>query len=126
MDSSLYKEVTQSIKATFDLTARIDERVKMLSENHKTSSAIMDDLQKRQSDILTKLVLLESKDDKTITTGLQSSLKDIEMRLMLVEKSAINSDNKWKLAFDFTYKTVWVVVVCYILLKLNLQSPPLP
>jgi predicted nucleic acid-binding Zn-ribbon protein len=136
MDSTLYKEVTSSIKAMFDVTARIDERVKMLVEKQHEVERRLDGISTSQMTLTTKVGILENRNGKDLkdqiarvdssVEGARDEIKQMQMRLITVEKSATSSEHKWKSIFDFIYKAVWVILVCYLLFKLNLTPPPLP
>ena len=129
MEDLLYREVTQSIKAVFDLTARVDERVKMIVDKQTVMERRMEHFTDLQNELTTKVHVLQSLNTDSLKADvniIEESLDDIKLRLAIVERLGNNTEHKWKLAFDFVYKTVWVVLVCYLLYKLNLQSPPLP
>lgn len=133
MDDALYKEVTSSIKAMFDMTARVDERVKILVEKQHDVEHRLEGISTSQMELTTKVGILETRNDKGYATRvdstlgtLQNEMKQIELRLITVEKSATSSEAKWKMIFDFIYKSVWVILVCYLLYKLNLAPPALP
>lgn len=137
-DVSLSKEITDAIKALFDLTARIDERVKMLVEANANVEERLDDLRETLSDFSQRVTLIEAKAGKTVSLSKQiheikedntQKERDISLiltRLTMLEGSNKTNDNRWKMIFDFAMKTVWVIFVCYLLYKLNLQSPPIP
>lgn len=136
MDETLYREVTESIKAVFDLTARVDERVKMMTERQVNLENRIDNTSKLQSDLVTKVGILEVRNGSELKelilkaedklSNLNKLIQNLELRMQMVEKSAKSTESKWKTIFDFVYKTIWVIIVCWILFKLNLQTPPLP
>ena len=136
MDETLYKEIIHSIQAVFELTARVDERVKLLMDKQTHIDAKLESLSMSQMNLFTKVSVLETKDGKELKNALVSldnevkeAIKEmhaIDMRLHGVEQVATRTENKWQMVFDFVYKTVWVILVCYLLVKLNLQPPPLP
>ena len=130
------REVMQSIKAMFDLTARIDERMKFLTTQTKEQETKLDEVCKLQGIISSKLHVIESH----TLAGLNSDLSETEDSINILERSVAkfddrlknienvnqNSQKRWKVVFDFTYKTIWTLFVCWLLYKTNLQSPPLP
>ena len=136
MDDTLYKEIIHSIQAVLELTARVDERVKLLMDKQTHIDAKLESLSMSQMNLFTKVSVLETKDGKELKNALVSldnevkeAIKEIhaiDMRLHGVEQVATRTENKWQMVFDFVYKTVWVILVCYLLVKLNLQPPPLP
>lgn len=136
MDETLFREVTQSIKAVFDLTARVDERVKMLVEKQTQIDTKIENLSLQHTDLVTKVGILESRSEKEFKDQLErfegdvkeatEHLKEFDQRLYHVEKSSRTSENRWKNVYQFVRDTVWVLIVCYLLYKLNLQLPSLP
>jgi len=136
MDDALYKEVTSSIKAMFDMTARVDERVKMLVDKQNNVEHRLETICTSQMELTTKVGILETRNGHEVKQhvakvdssidALEGELRQVELRLMAVEKTASSSEAKWKMILDFVYKAVWVILVCYLLYKLNLTPPPLP
>jgi len=136
MDESLFREVTQSIKAVFDLTARVDERVKMLIEKQNQIDTKIEGLSIHHTDLVTKVGILESRNEKEFKEQIarfedsvkeaENTLKEIDQRLYHVEKSSHTSENRWKSVYTFIRDTAWVLLVCYLLYKLNLNLPPIP
>jgi len=136
MDETLFREVTQSIKAVFDLTARVDERVKMLVEKQTQIDSKIEALALQHTDLVTKVGILESRNEKEFKDQLtrfeddikeaSDDLKEFDQRLYHVERSTSTSENRWKSVYQFIRDTIWVVIVCYLLYKLNLTPPPLP
>lgn len=140
---SITKELTQSIKGLFDLTARIDERMKMIGEKQHNLEEQVDELSEKLNHAISTINVLDATGTKssvmdkenqrilmlsvdTKISAFATEMKDIEKRLGMIERSTTNSDNHKKMFLDFIYKTIWVIFVCYILYKLNLQTPPLP
>ena len=136
MDESLFREVTQSIKAVFDLTARVDERVKMLVEKQSQIDSKIEGLSLHHTDLVAKVSVLESRNEKefkdqidrfeTSVKEAEDTLKELDQRLYHVEKSSHTSENRWKNVYLFVRDTAWVLLVCYLLYKLNLNLPPIP
>ena len=51
---------------------------------------------------------------------------ELEVKIESLQQRTTSSENRWKLTFDFVYKAAWVIIVCYLLYKLNLNTIPLP
>lgn len=136
MDETLYKEVAQSIKAIFDLTARIDERVKMLLEQHTILSKKIDDQAIQDNDMATRISVIENSNGKVTEKEidrLAEELNDLddkvdEMKddISEAKRWAMISQSRWKMAFDFMYKMAYAVLVAYLLYRLNFPSPVWP
>ena len=76
-----YNQVSESIKSVFDLTSRIDERVKMLIEKQNELDDKFEKIMHQNSNLSTRLSVLESKDFGSI----KSDIEDIEKRLVVLE-----------------------------------------
>jgi len=131
MTENLQREVANSIKSLFDLTSRMDERVKMMVEKQSQLEDKIDNLSKTQADLTTQVTVLDG--GQVGLSKLSSSLEEIEdeiveidIRLRGAEKTNSSFEKKWSYFLGFIRDTVWVIVVCYLLYKLNLQAPPLP
>lgn len=136
MDETLYKEVTQSIKAIFDLTARIDERVKMLVEQQTALGQKLDNQGMQDGDMATRISVLENRNGKVAEkeidrvaeelNDLEEKVDDMEETLGDAKRWAMISQSRWRMAFDFLYKMAYAVLVAYLLYRLNFPSPKLP
>ena len=153
----LNQEITDAMKALFDLTGRIDERVKMLIETNDKIYTLINRLEERATNASEKSALMSEKvaameikfaelksdthafrldmktDVKSEFDSIQTDLSeyydsksDLERRFAIIEKSDNQQENRWKIAIGYVIQTIWVVVVCYLLYKLNLQTPPIP
>ena len=136
MDETLYKEVTQSIKAIFDLTARIDERVKMLLEQHAVVNKKLDGQAVQDNEMATRISVLENRNGKVTEkeiNRLGEELNELEIKVDEMGEGVIEakrwtmiSQSRWKMAFDFLYKMVYAIVVAYLLYRLNFNPTILP
>ncbi len=136
MDETLYKEVTQSIKAIFDLTARIDERVKMLLEQHALLSKKLDNQAVQDNEMVTRISVLENRNGKLTEKEihrLEEELNELEVKVDEMKEGlgetkrwAMVNQSRWKMVFDFTYKVIYSALVGYLLYRLNFPFPRLP
>lgn len=147
MDDIYFKEITSSIKTVYEMVARIDERVKMIAENQnelskridKTSDSLID-LDHSHLDLGGRIHVIEERGSVGMSQYLREELHEynstidkmdtrmhnLETRIAIVEQVSNKSEHKWSMIFDFIYKSIWVIVVCYVLLKLNLNPPAIP
>jgi chromosome segregation ATPase len=153
----LNEEITEAMKALFDLTGRIDERVKILFENNDKVFTLINRLEEKThvaaenyakisekvaaveakfTDLRSDLLIMKNEikaDMKSEVDSIVSDLSDMtdntydsEKRLTLLEKTDDNQENRWKVIIGYVLQTCWVLLVCYLLYKLNLQTPPIP
>lgn len=129
-------EISKAIKSLFDLTSRIDERVKMLMEKQQENSEKLSDISKLYNDLMQKVAIIESKNgDKLheeinkLESNIDSSVdkinenvKTLQIRVSLVEKSTQGTEARWKTIIDLGFKALATAIMCYILWKLGLPS----
>ena len=137
MDETLYKELRKYIDGLSDLTARVEERVKISLEKLNTIDRKLDTLTAQQNKLDTKVHIIESNpigdDIRRMSERLmddmlntRESLREFEHRLSQVESMTTKTEARWKGVFDSIYRGLWVIIVCWALYKLDLSTPPLP
>ena len=130
--SEYYKEVSESIKCIFDLTSRIDERVKNAVSRQELIDKKVDEKLERFNNIEARLQVVENvkKDLDTLRDTELSSLRDAIHTLDLkIQECAIatkGQENKWRTALNFAVQIAWVILASYLLLKLGIQAPQIP
>lgn len=124
MNEHTYKEVSDSIKLVFDLTSRIDERVKMLVEQHNDTTQKIEKLMDRQENLLTRTSVLENKsapDTKQDLQELRHVCEELKIKVAALEIYTARHESKWQMIGDFIYKTVLTVVGLFIAYKIGLK-----
>jgi polyhydroxyalkanoate synthesis regulator phasin len=142
------KELQHELKLVLELTARVDERVKLIVEKQSevtqrlnnfidshnalasrvvTLEATSDltnakDIKDRYESIFQKVTRLEASD----TASLKEKVDDLEKRVLKIEDHHAGWWSKARYIFDLTVKTAWTILVCYLLYRLGLNTPPIP
>lgn len=119
-----YREVSESIKLVFDLTSRIDERVKHLVEQHNEANQRIEKLMERHENILSRISVLENKNGngmKEDISELKKGFHDIEIKVAAIEMQTIRHENKWQTIGDFLFKIAVAVVGAVIVWKLTVK-----
>lgn len=125
-------EIVNDIKTVLDITSRMDERVKIIqsgqSETHNQLNKLAGDL----VDLAERVTVIESRNGHKTET-LEEKVEIAKDRLNLFELRIIRlEDHKqnWlttvKQYSGLVIQGVWVIVVCYLLYKLGINTPPLP
>lgn len=114
-----YADVFESIKSVYDLTARIDERVKTIQKKQDEQDEKLDSFLKMQSELESRLRVLESNN----TTELTTDMKDHEARLRLVEHSSERNENKWVKIAENGVQIIIMIIVAYLLFKMGISGP---
>lgn len=134
-NDQFYGQVSESIKMVFDLTSRIDERVKMLMEgqndiesrinklietNQKTTSDIKDEI----NDISEKVAIMENYELADEIEKAQNKMHLMEIRLENLDHRIGSHDKSWSKIFDTIWKLALMLIAGFILYKLGIQAPP--
>ena len=123
-EDNYYREVSESIKSVFDLTSRIDERVKLLMKKQDELDRKLEDYLKITSEIDGRIRVLES--NKEALSYLGNTVHTLELDLQQVQIKTTGHENKWKTIISFAMQIAWVILAAYLLLKLGIQAPAVP
>lgn len=122
LDDRFYSEVSSSIKMVFDLTSRIDERVKILVEQHAEACERIDKLMDRQEGIMNRLTMLESRDFaglKSEVNEVRKSVRAVESDVNLLKKDSQSHDYRWEKVVDWGFKIFVAVFSAFLAWKLS-------
>ncbi len=128
MEKNFCKDVNDSLKLVFDITSRIDERMKILIENNNDSKDKIDKLYDHQSSLINRIIILENKNHAQSITDIKTDLKILDEkvthltdRCVHVEREVNQTKNKWASIVDFVFKIGVVVIGSIILWKLGIK-----
>lgn len=126
----------QSVDKLFEISTRIDERVKAIQEKQRDLEGELEDMLKGHYDNLQKIAVLESKGDCSDICGINQvvghiddiskSVNNLDKRLAEVESATSRTQDRWKQVATFIIQLIWVLLASWLLVKLNLQSPAVP
>jgi HPt (histidine-containing phosphotransfer) domain-containing protein len=145
-----YNNVNESIKSVFDLTSRIDERVKMLVERQGDLEQQLDKAIDNQQQILNRVTVLESRDVTSVVASSKTDIHDIKQRIAIMENSGskqdiedikkkihlldlrvesinmrtANQESRWAKLFDLVFKLTIMLIGGYLLFRFGWQAPP--
>lgn len=127
-DKDPYREVSESIKSVFDLTSRIDERVKLIMTKQDKMEGKLDERLQTLHELEGRIALIESakKDTEKQLGSLQEVVHTIELDLQAVSIQSAGHESKWKTIISFAVQIAWVILAAYLLLKLGIQAPAVP
>jgi uncharacterized protein (DUF3084 family) len=125
-DNIVYdKQVSESIRSLFELTSRIDERVKLLTETYSKAESKFDTIMKSQQELLQRVTALESKNGTELkkTVGdIEERLRKIEIHIQSVEYIAKGSQNKWDKAIEHGMKILVAIAATILIYKLGMSG----
>jgi len=120
---------SENIQKLFDLSTRIDERVKAIQSNQSSLETRISTLVESNYIVMQKIAVLESKDFRLFDTKITECEKEntvLDKRLIIVESSNGQSQDRWNKIMSFVIQLVWVILAAWLLMKLNLQAPAVP
>lgn len=123
-------QTSENIQKLFDLSTRIDERVKSVQAKQEDLDKRIEEVIQRQIEVAQKVAILEH---ERVNSSLQRKLEECEdqvteldKRISKVEGDAGRSSERWKEIASFVIQLIWVILAAYLLTKLNLQAPAVP
>ena len=124
-------QASDNIQKLFDLSTRIDERVKMIQLRQEQMDKRVDENLQHVGSIMQKIAVLESKE--RVVEGVSKNIEVLEQaavnmdkRLDVVEGKNQASNDRWNRIATFIIQLVWVILAAYLLTKLHLQAPAIP
>ncbi len=117
-----YRQVSESIKLVFDLTSRIDERVKFLVEQHGEANDKIEKLMDRQEGIVSRLSVLENKNGnglKEDVYDMKNLVRALEIKVASLEIHSASHTNKWSTATDFVFKVIVTAIGAMLAWKIG-------
>ena len=122
-DISMLTQTSDNIQKLFELSNRIDERIKNLQKDQKNSDNKLDSILENYHGISQRVAVMESKDLKSIDNRIQEcagEIRVIEKRISTVELASGNNQDRWNKIFNFSIQLIWVVLASWVLMKMNL------
>lgn len=133
MTEQFYSQVSESIKLVFDLTSRIDERVKTLVERIDDVEERIDKFIDVQQTLAHRVTVLETNDSDGEITDLKQEIEELKSKIQTLEMKCETLQIKdqghewrWLVAFEFVFRLSFVVAGGWLLWRLGWQAPPTP
>ena len=126
-------QTSENIQRLFDLTTRIDERVKSVQGQQDNLNARIENMVSEMNSITKQVAVLESMDDGAAMANLSGQLEEVrkqiiemDKRVAVVEGLSGQQQDRWKNITGFIIQLVWIVIASWLLYKMNLNPPPVP
>lgn len=127
VDKENDRQSADLIRSLFELTSRIDERVKSLSECVLKTEAKFDYILKNQQELLQRVTVIESKngtETKKIILQVSERLQKLESQVQNLEIVTKGSQTRWEKILDYAMKVLLAVAATFIVYKLGLSNIP--
>lgn len=125
----LLTQTSDNIQKLFDLSTRIDERVKSLQQKQVEIDDRLNEVASVHTNIIQRLVVTELKLETPIYEELgqiRKALSEADRRLLALEHVSRGNEGRWDIIFKFAIQLIWITLAAYVLFKLNLNPPPVP
>jgi hypothetical protein len=109
MADNFDSQVQDSIRGLYELTSRIDERVKIIAESAAKSDLKFEEVMKMHHELSKKISVLESKNGNQLkeeVDGLNSKVQLMEGKIIALEIMNQGHTNKWNLVIDAAVKVL--------------------
>jgi archaellum component FlaC len=123
-----FAQVTDTMGAIKETTARVDERVRTLLERQAKSDANLHEIRNIINGVVSRVTILESRNENEIKIAVEKSRErifEIEKQIQILYLKDSGQDNRWKTVFDVVGKIIWITAAAYILYKLGFNPPPI-
>jgi predicted nuclease with TOPRIM domain len=110
ISEQFFTQVSESIKSVFNLTSRIDERVKMIHEKQQEMDKKFSRLIESLGTLNSRVSVLESTSETEEIQDLEKTVHNMELILKEVELKSAGNTGKWAVAADFGIKILWALV----------------
>lgn len=120
----ILSQASENIQKLFELSTRIDERVKSIQEKQQTLEDRIEKVITSHQMSVQKIAVLEAREGRSVEYDRELSVLD--KRLVTVESISGQQQDRWNKILTFVIQLVWVILAAWLLLKLNLQPPNIP
>lgn len=129
----ILSQTSENIQRLFDLSTRIDERVKSIQQKQEEMDDRINAVITEHNSLMQKLAVLESRSYAPAIASLEQKLTEmnkemdaIDRRLINVEHATMTNQDRWGKISSFVIQLIWIVIAAWVLFKLNLNAPPVP
>lgn len=126
----ILSQTSDNIQKLFDLSTRIDERVKSIQNNQTSLDDRMGAIMQSHNELMQTVAVLKSATHSTTNAeGISECKKEIvelDKRLSTLEHTSQGLESRWSQIFKFAINIIWLIAGAYLLYKLGLQPPAVP
>lgn len=133
MSVQILTQTSENIQKLFELSTRIDERVKSIQSKQDRIDLQINDVINQYIQLMQKIAVLEVLESRNEESTVDAEILNCEKQIVEIDKRLSRLENedgkkteKWKGIVNFIVQLVWIVIAAYILTKLNLQAPAVP
>lgn len=129
LQMQILTQASENIQKLFELSTRIDERVKSIQAKQAEQDARLETVNRLQNETVQRVIVLESRNNTGIYAEVSShgdKLNELNMRLAALETTSKGNEGRWQTIWGFGIQLIWIVLAAYLLFKLGLNPPNVP
>lgn len=120
-------EIKNAIVHLSELTARIDERVNVLIDNQGSLEETVEGISQSITELTiiandTKALREEIKESKQEIKDVLEKVNSLTNKVERLEDHHLYHKSRWQTFLDYIVKTIWTILIMYILYKLNIPG----
>ena len=134
LEQEFLAQILSSVKSLFDLTSRIDERVKGITKKQEDYEIKLEKLLEFQNKIESRIAVIESQNGQELEKKInelagklqdaekisKDAMHQIELKVEALNIFKVGAENRLNKYFDLVLKILWALVTAYILYKVGL------
>ncbi len=126
LPTKLLSQATDNIQKLFDITTRIDEKVKSAIEYSVNLEIKMQKFAEVIALLKEANAILDFQHIPSKLENIELTIVQMQNKISHIEKTSEGFKSKWDTAVKFLVQIIWLVVGAWILFKLGLGPPNLP
>lgn len=126
LPTKLLSQATDNIQKLFDITTRIDEKVKSTIEYSINLEIKIQKITEVIALLKEANAVLNFQDIPKNLENIETIIAQMQNKISHIEKTSEGFKSKWDTAVKFLVQIIWLVVGAWILFKLGLGPPNLP
>jgi methyl-accepting chemotaxis protein len=126
LPTKLLSQATDNIQKLFDITTRIDEKVKSTIEYSINLEIKIQKITEVIALLKEANAVLNFQDIPKNLENIETIIAQMQNKISHIEKTSEGFKSKWDTAVKFLVQIIWLVVGAWILFKLHLGPPNLP
>lgn len=126
LPTKLLSQATDNIQKLFDITTRIDEKVKSTIEYSINLEIKIQKITEVIALLKEANAVLNFQDIPKNLENIETIIAQMQNKISHIEKTSEGFKSKWDIAVKFLVQIIWLVVGAWILFKLGLGPPNLP
>lgn len=118
------RDLFGDIKQIIDITSRVDERMKVIGEAQQQINIRLNTLIDEHNAVIAKVHVLENF-QKTIIEQ-EEKLLGINSRVKDLEEHKETIIGQFKSIMGYIWHGAFIILMCYLLYRMGLSTPPIP